>query len=444
MMVIGSAQLALEFLTKHCANTIDRPRNIGIVLSGHGWNFSFMPYNQFWRRQRREFRQFFQQSVVLKFKKVQQEETYRFLARLVQSPTNLRRHVKTLYSAIMLKIIYGIDVAGDRDEYIRLADLAIEALAVANPGRFAVEIFPFLRYVPAWMPGAGFQELFASCNAAGTHLKHAPFDEARIALESGKPRDCVVAGMLARASATTGCLSEEDEDLLKSVCGTAFDAGSDTTHSALTGVFVAFALHPDVQKKAQAELDAVVGPVRLPDHSDVDKLVYVQAIVKETLRWHSLIPMGLPHRLLEDDEFLGYFLPAGTVVMANVWEMMHDPDVWDQPDEFRPERFIKDGQLDPTDLDPISIVFGFGRRNCPGRLFALDALSITIASVLQTLDVSLPVDESGHPIQIEYALKDGFLSYPEDCRCTIRPRSAKAEALIFAAQREPSATGEDQ
>lgn len=79
------------------------------------------------------------------------------------------------------------------------------------------------------------------------------------------------------------------------------------------------ALYPDVQKRAQAELDAVVGPGRLPDHSDTDALVYINAVIKETLRWHVVLPLGVPHRTLEDDEVNGYFIPAGTTIIANVW-----------------------------------------------------------------------------------------------------------------------------
>ena len=78
-------------------------------------------------------------------------------------------------------------------------------------------------------------------------------------------------------------------------------------------------LYPDIQKKAQAELAAVVGPNRLPDFDDRDALVYVSAIVKETLRWFNVAPLGISHRTMEDDEFRGYFIPAGTLITPNIW-----------------------------------------------------------------------------------------------------------------------------
>ena len=79
------------------------------------------------------------------------------------------------------------------------------------------------------------------------------------------------------------------------------------------------AMYPDVQKKAQAELDKIIGPDRLPDHSDTDALVYINAIVKEALRWHTMLPLGIWHRTIADDEFNGYFIPGGTTILTNIW-----------------------------------------------------------------------------------------------------------------------------
>lgn len=79
------------------------------------------------------------------------------------------------------------------------------------------------------------------------------------------------------------------------------------------------ALHPDVQRKAQAELDAVVGLMRLPDFEDQRSLPYIEAIVKECLRWQNVFTLGLPHRLMQDDEYDGYYIPKGSIVLGNIW-----------------------------------------------------------------------------------------------------------------------------
>lgn len=83
--------------------------------------------------------------------------------------------------------------------------------------------------------------------------------------------------------------------------------------------FLAMASYPDVQLKAQAELDAVVGTGRLPEFDDQEALPYVNALVKELLRWRSVVPAGVPHRSMEDDEYRGYFIPKGSIVIANIW-----------------------------------------------------------------------------------------------------------------------------
>lgn len=91
------------------------------------------------------------------------------------------------------------------------------------------------------------------------------------------------------------------------------------TFSTFVGAFIALSLHPEVLGRAQAELDAIVGPDRLPDFSDRNSLLYVNAVIKEMLRWHNATPMSLPHCVIEDDELHGYFIPAGTVLFGNTW-----------------------------------------------------------------------------------------------------------------------------
>lgn len=83
--------------------------------------------------------------------------------------------------------------------------------------------------------------------------------------------------------------------------------------------FLAMALNPDALKKAQAELDMVVGPHRLPTHDDRDDLPYVNAVVKETLRWQTAVPFSIPHKITEDTVYNGYFIPAGTTIVPNSW-----------------------------------------------------------------------------------------------------------------------------
>ncbi|KAJ8454613.1 hypothetical protein ONZ51_g12927 [Trametes cubensis] len=430
-VIIGSAEVANEILNKRSANTADRPALAVVELSGQDVNFATFPYGQWWRRHRRSFWQQFHPGVIPRYLHIQREGTYKFLASLLESPSRLRENIAYTFQGVILKTVYGIDVDPD-DERLAIASAALETLSQTT-GHSIVETLPFLRYVPSWFPGAGFQKEFAKSKYANHRLKNELFDEARAAIERGEQRSCVVAELLERRRKS---ISDPDEEqVMKHVCAVAIEGSSDTTGYTLEGFFLAMAMYPAVQRKAQAELDKVVGLNRLPDHNDSDELVYINAVVKEALRWHAVMPLGLWHRTIADDELNGYFIPRGTMIWTNVWSILHDPKAYEDPFAFRPERFIKDGKLDPTVRDPADYLFGFGRRICPGRYFAIPSLFINIASALHVFDISLPLGDNGKPITVEYKETHGLLSRPENLPCVVKPRSAAAEALIREVQR---------
>ena len=125
---------------------------------------------------------------------------------------------------------------------------------------------------------------------------------------------------------------------------------------------LAMILNPKVLKKAQDELDRVVGKDRLPDLSDKDDLPYIDAIMKEVLRWSPPLPITIPKRVIQDDVYRGYFIPAGATVVENVWAICRDPTIYPDPETFNPDRFLKDGKIDPSVFNPEDRIFGAGRR----------------------------------------------------------------------------------
>ncbi|KAI0752766.1 cytochrome P450 [Daedaleopsis nitida] len=444
IVVLNNADVIDEYLDKRSAITSDRKQSHMVELTGSQLNLGFHPYGTWWRRHKRVFWQYFMPSAVKDYASIQRTTARKFLKLLLDDPSCFQQHIRYTFLAAMLKLLYDIDAAEKEDKYIGIIDTAQEGVSQGLvPGRFLVEFFPILRYVPAWVPGAGYQKMFAKWQAAGHALKTLPFCALKAAMSRGQSLHCVIARQLATLddSGIKGDALKEEEDIVQNVGAVAFEAGSDTTFSTLQTVFLAMSLHPECLKKAHAELDKVVGPSRLPDFSDRDGLVYVDAIIKEALRWHNVVPLGVPHCSTVDDEYRGYFIPKGTVLMPNIWQRgganssnracMHDPDVYKDPDEFRPERFIKDGRLDATVRDPSKFVFGFGRRICPGRYFADAALFINVASVLHVFDITAPLDENGQTIKINPGMTDGLLSYPEDVRCQTKPRSAQAKRLIM-------------
>jgi len=121
-------------------------------------------------------------------------------------------------------------------------------------------------------------------------------------------------------------------------------------------------LNPKVMKKAQEELHRVVGKGELPDFSHKDDLPYIDALMKEVLRWNPPLPIAVPYRAMQDDVYRGYLIPAGTTVIKNVWAVSRDPKVYPDPETFNPDRFLKDGKIDPLVFSPEDRLFGTGRR----------------------------------------------------------------------------------
>ncbi|TBU24745.1 cytochrome P450 [Dichomitus squalens] len=436
VVVLGSPEAIYELLDKRAAITSDRVQSPMIELSGSSFNLGFMPYGQRWRHHRRSFWQHFRPEAVGAYRRTQQSVAHMCLQKLCDNPSDLRKIIHFNFTMVTLKVGYDIDIDDEDDEYAKIAQEALEGpVEGLVPGKFLVEFLPFLRHIPPWFPGATSQRLWAKWQAAGERLKNVPFSRAKAKLASGEMNDSIAARLLERL-ADRGISSSEEEEIVQDVVAVAFEGGTDTVLSATLSVFSGVSLHPEVLRKAHAELDAVVGPHRLPEFTDRDSLVYVNAIIKEALRWHSVAPFGSPHATTADDIFCGYFIPTGTMLIPNIWACMHDPDVYEDPDVFRPERFIRDGKLDSTVQDPAAFVFGFGRRQvsirriCPGRYFAEAALFINIACALHVFNITQPLGEDGQPIEIKPGHTDSLISYPEDYRCTIKPRSAAAETLI--------------
>jgi len=203
------------------------------------------------------------------------------------------------------------------------------------------------------------------------------------------------------------------------------------TVSALATFVLAIVTHPEVQIKAQKELESVLGRDRLPEFGDRQSLPYINAIVKEVLRWNPVAPLGLPHMTTNDDEVDGYFVPAGTIIIGNSWGILHDPTIYPDPSRFNPERFMTKGDNQYLSaMDPLTVCFGYGRRVCPGRFTADSHLWITIASMLSVFDISTAADELGKPIKVTPAFSTGMISHPLPFKFSMKPRGASATSLI--------------
>lgn len=198
--------------------------------------------------------------------------------------------------------------------------------------------------------------------------------------------------------------------------------------------FLAMSLFPEVQKKVQEEVERAVGTHRLPVSADRVNLPYTMAVVMETHRWHPIAPMGLPHASTAEDTCRGYRIPKGALLYPNSWWFTHDPAVYPDPMKFNPDRFIATPDHVP-ETDPRNFIFGFGRRICPGRYVADNALFITIAQTLAVFKIEKLV-ENGKVVEPEVKFEHEMISHPVPYRISIKPRSKATEELIRAQEVE--------
>lgn len=157
-------------------------------------------------------------------------------------------------------------------------------------------------------------------------------------------------------------------------------AGTDTSAVTLEWALSNLLNHPDVLKKARDEIDCKVGLDRLIDESDISNLPYLQNIVSETLRLYPSVPMLLPHVASEDCKVGAYDMPSGTILLTNAWAIHRDPQLWEDPTSFKPERFEKEGESQKL------MPFGLGRRACPGSGLAHRLINLTLGSLIQCLE----------------------------------------------------------
>ena len=192
--------------------------------------------------------------------------------------------------------------------------------------------------------------------------------------------------------------------------------------------------NPEVLRKMQQELDEVCG-TEIPKPRHMEKLVYVRAVMMETLRWRPPLPMGVPHRLSRDDFYEGYFLPKDTLVFANAWSLNFNESHIDQPYSFQPERFMTNdfGVSELTDQERLhrrsTYAFGAGRRVCVGQRFAENSLLLAMAKIARAYDIAAdperPIDSN-----VVTGYHDGLSRAPKPFQVLLGVRSSKHEATI--------------
>ncbi|KAF8703128.1 cytochrome p450, partial [Rhizoctonia solani] len=379
-VIINSEALATELLEKRAAETSDRPRNV------------FVRELQL----RKTMALVLQQSQARTYSTLHSSNLLQFLRALAKTPDNYMNHIDDSASRFIMNLAYGHEIIEDDPlvAAVRAGQIYMEDGLATHRW---VNSLPFLRYYPAWAPGGEFQKVAREGLRRRLEYANVPFDTVM---------DGIRRNQLVQPSFTSRLLeqkgganaSEEDVDLIKWSAASLFGGGTATTVSILATLIFCLVIHPEITKKAQDEIDRVIGPNRLPTVHDRGSLPYVEAVLQEVMRYYPVVPLcaptlntlsiasdfspGIPHSTEQDIEFQGYRIPKGSSIEPNLWAILHDPDIYSDPYVFRPERYLESKPAP----DPRKYIFGFGRRICPGIHIAYDSTFINCAGLISVFD----------------------------------------------------------
>ncbi|KAI6039873.1 cytochrome P450 [Pisolithus marmoratus] len=408
-IVLNSEKIARRLLDQRSSIYSDRPVLPTNSLFGMDFSTVSLRYGDEWRLHRKLFHQALRAESDVRYREVYFTRAQRLLVNLLEAPADFDTHLKHFVASNIMALAYGYEVSMRDDPIVSTVRELVNLLTKAlSPERTATLVaFPFLQHLPDCFPGAGFKrEAAYSCQLA-TQVLNEPFNLTKRDIASGNAPPSMVADCLSQIDETVDY--DTQEQAIKATAATVFIAGSETSSSLLHSFILAMLLYPEVQAKAQTEIDRVIGAEKLPSFDDRSSLPYIDAILHELLRWSPVTPLGIPHATTTDDVYDGYCIPKGALVIINVWAMSRDETRFDDTEDFKPERFMtEDGKLidgSATSSDPI---FGFGRRTCPGRFAAESFLWAAIVSILATFRITKAKDAYGKEIPVERKFTTGI------------------------------------
>lgn len=368
-----------------------------------------------WGKQFKLHRKLMQNSLTLSackaYRPIQEQEARQAAKEILGDPHSWDVLLRKFSTAVIMRFGFGLGISQKNDPYVKMAIDAEEATGKGGvPAASVVDFFPVLKYLPSWLFKIRVLEHARSSKAYIQKLHDAPWAATEAEILSGK----AVAPSFMKTQLERYVENEKHERPneatiadIKGVAGTAAIAGGNTTWSTIMICILNLLRHADIQEKARAEVDSVVGTDRLPSFGDRDKMPYIERLIQETTRWFPLSPMGVPHATVEDDIYRGMFIPKGSVVFANAYAITHNERTYSEPDTFNPDRFLpkeQGGKGEPLPEGP----FGFGRRVCPGQWLATAGVYIMITTLLATMEMRCPVDSNGKEVPPEVRFSTGL------------------------------------
>ncbi|KNZ77801.1 O-methylsterigmatocystin oxidoreductase [Termitomyces sp. J132] len=398
MIILNSAQVAVDLLEKRANIYRDRIYLPIWELLGMGGLISFLKGDdKNYRLQRKMFEQYFSKAKSREYRDIQLREARVLAQNLLAKPeTDFIPLTLQFSTSLITEIVYGYRPQVSNDPFLQIIDDCSRAAVESGPmGGTPIDLFPILRYFPAWFPGTYYATYARKASRHFKRLIEFPYEHVKSQMAAGRAKPSFMGSQL-EAFKADGQDDGSHVEQLKFAASAAYSAGAETTSSTLSFFLLAMVLYPDCQTRAQEEIEAVIGSARLPDFADRDNLPYLECILQETVRWNHAAPTGIPRKNVEDDVYNGMFIPKGSTIITNFRAMTLDASIYKNPTTFDPSRFLPSplGRGEPHS----STLFGFGRRKCPGRHLAEDSLWIAIATILATVSIKRAIDGDGKEI----------------------------------------------
>ncbi|UKZ51201.1 hypothetical protein TrVGV298_004957 [Trichoderma virens] len=418
-LVISSLKDADELLNKNGALTSNRPRNN--IFVEHA-----MPHyiaNAQVGDELRFFRRIYSDLLGLKqsqrMKKYQDYEYTQVLRALCDDPDAFETHLNRGAMSVIFSAVYGVRVSRlDHPLMVELHAVWQEILKNLQSGSLIIDYLPFLEKLPLrlqpWVQ-------HADSLAARQYAVHMAFlTMLRKQFEAGVEPVCFGADMLQRQKQQ----GFDDKIAIGLLSGMIF-LGGESSSSMMNSFIKIMAMHPEVQKKAQQELDRVVGPSRLPTWEDHENLPYIRALIKELHRYSPILSFAAPHASTEEITYKGCTIPNATLILPSTDNLHRDPSRYENGDEFQPERFLGD-ELDalssakhPDYLKRDHINYGFGRRLCQGIYVAENSLFIQASRYLWAFNIT---PRAGEPPLSMADVQETMSRKPKSFKVDITPR----------------------
>ncbi|PVF92944.1 cytochrome P450 [Serendipita vermifera] len=420
VVVLNSYDAAHELLSKRSASTGERRRTYFLVhLLGWHWSMTFLPPGPIHTNQRKMLRKSIGSQNVSNYNSFIEGEVVKLAIALHGCKGNPAHTIQSILGRMITRLTYGTTIWEELGD--GLAQWNTDAMHIFSQALFAfwpVDIFPLLRFIPSWFPGVQFRKMGQKSSYLTEKIRYKPYERAQELYSTGGLDQCIARDLMDAFG--------QDGDV-RDALAILYTAASDTTTAVLVAFLHTMFLFPEISKKVFSEIESITYGERLPSISDRPQLPYTEAALKEALRWHPVLPVVTPHVNVQDEIINGYLIPKGTVIYPNNGLMLTDTKVWGDPEVFRPERFLEAEAVSKP--NPITMMFGYGMRLCPGMHLA-DKVAFHVAATTMALFDVVPLEGRTIPDPDSVEYTDAALRHPIGFECQFLPRSKKIDQLL--------------